>query len=241
MYGRRPRLPADIALGLPRQPAETMDYPQYITRLQVRLHGAFDHASRAIGKQQADNKVRYDAIIRGTMLKVGDRALDRLVHLQGKQKLADRWDQQVYTVVEQPNPTIPVFVVRPEVGQGRQRTLHINLLMAIGDALPKVQARKEAPVAQRRRRSLARAGMRRSADRGSLSESDGDSGQWVVQHWRQVPEQQAREHRNPVRRQLPSLSPNTSEEEPEGVQARISPRDPPQERPSSGSPPVAPM
>ena len=57
-----------------------------------------------------------------------------LVHnvgLQGKCKLADKWHDYVYVVLEQPRDNVPVFVVRQENGEGRKRTLHRNLLLSL--------------------------------------------------------------------------------------------------------------
>lgn len=50
----------------------------------------------------------------------------------GKHKLADKWEQEPYTVIAQPNEDIPVFTVRKENGEGRIRTLHRNLLLPVG-------------------------------------------------------------------------------------------------------------
>lgn len=36
-----------------------------------------------------------------------------------------------YVVLSQPNPEIPVFLVKKENGEGRQHTLHRNLLLPI--------------------------------------------------------------------------------------------------------------
>ena len=53
----------------------------------------------------------------------------KIVAHEGRHKIADRWEQDIYDVVSKPNPDIPVFVVKKEDGTGRKRTLHRNLLM----------------------------------------------------------------------------------------------------------------
>jgi hypothetical protein len=53
----------------------------------------------------------------------------RNVGLKGKHKLADKWGRDVYIVVEQPNPDVPVFLVKKEHGRGNPRTVHRNLLL----------------------------------------------------------------------------------------------------------------
>lgn len=66
------------------------------------------------------------------MLEVGDRVLVRVVHFEGKHKLANKWEEEPYIIIAQPNSEIPVYTVRKENGDGKERTLHRNLLYPIG-------------------------------------------------------------------------------------------------------------
>ena len=76
----------------------------------------------------------------------------RNVALQGKCKLADKWNDSVNVVLEQPHDNVPVFVVRQENGEGKKRTLHRNLLLSLAsipldplntsDNTPKIVPRK---------------------------------------------------------------------------------------------------
>lgn len=52
--------------------------------------------------------------------------LVKVCHVEGKQKLGDRWESQPYIVVKK-QPGLPVYVVQPE-GGGSERVLHRNLL-----------------------------------------------------------------------------------------------------------------
>lgn len=47
----------------------------------------------------------------------------------GRHKIADKREQDIYNVISRPNPDIPVFVVRKEEVTGWTRTLHRNLPM----------------------------------------------------------------------------------------------------------------
>ena len=62
------------------------------------------------------------------------------------QKLADRWSEEVYVVIDQPNSDIPVYRVKLEVGRSAVKTLHRNLLLPLC-ALPVVN--KPIPRARR--------------------------------------------------------------------------------------------
>ena len=59
-----------------------------------------------------------------------------------KHKIAVRWESDIYIVVDQPNPDVPVYVVKKEDDSGAKRTLHRNLLLPIGflsgDHIPSV-------------------------------------------------------------------------------------------------------
>ena len=49
--------------------------------------------------------------------------------LVGRQKLADKWEQEPYLVTQIPNNEIPVYKVKREDGKGSTRTLHRNMLL----------------------------------------------------------------------------------------------------------------
>ena len=53
------------------------------------------------------------------------------VAFQGKHKLANRWEDDVYRVKDHPNTEIPVFVVERENDSGVTKTLHRNMLLPI--------------------------------------------------------------------------------------------------------------
>jgi hypothetical protein len=59
--------------------------------------------------------------------------LVRVLAFEGKHKIANRWEEDVYIVATQPNPDLPVYTVYKEVDPTqRQRTLHRNHLLPIG-------------------------------------------------------------------------------------------------------------
>ena len=62
---------------------------------------------------------------------VGDRVLMKIVAFDGKHKIQDRWEDEPYIVLKQPNPSIPAYVVQKESKEGGKRVLHCNLLLPI--------------------------------------------------------------------------------------------------------------
>ena len=150
MFGRQPRLPVDVTLGL--QDEAPPQRGPYIQTLQDRLQQAYQIAQDRADKARDRQKQQYDVRVRDAVLHVGDRVLVRTVGLKGKQKLADKWEDEIYVVRTQPNADIPVFVVQREDGSGKRRTLHRNLLLPIGNLPPLVEPNRPVRAPARRQR-----------------------------------------------------------------------------------------
>ncbi len=130
MFGRCPRLPIDVVLGVPEEDEET-EYGEYVDSLKSRLQHAYDLAGEEAKKSQKHQKKHYDKKVRGSVVEVGDRVLVEKLAYDGKHKIADRWEDCAYMVIRQPNPEMPVFVLQREDGEGVLRTLHRNHLLPI--------------------------------------------------------------------------------------------------------------
>ncbi|XP_030830382.1 uncharacterized protein LOC115919900 [Strongylocentrotus purpuratus] len=126
MYGRHPRLPIDMYLGLDaRDDNDNSSAPEYVTRLRDRLDYAYKITSERNGQVGAKNKGRYDQKLKENKIQVGDRVLVKIKGVKGKNKLGDIWGKDPHIVVEQPNVDIPVFKVtskRPPLL--KRRTVH---------------------------------------------------------------------------------------------------------------------
>ena len=129
MFGRHPRLPIDVFLGLEARDEKSTSTPKYVSGLRERLNYAYNLASERNAKAGAKNKVAYDKKLHENKVNGGDRVLVKNLGIKGKNKLGDKWGKNPYIVVEQPNVDLPVYKVRPEVGGGKSRTLHRNLLL----------------------------------------------------------------------------------------------------------------
>ena len=60
------------------------------------------------------------------MFDQGDLVLIKNVNLRGKIKIADRWEEEPYTVISKVSPDLPVYIIRNT--HGKTRTVHRNLL-----------------------------------------------------------------------------------------------------------------
>ena len=151
MFGREPNLPIDLAFGIENiENRKKQTHTKYIENLKEKLKVSFELAASNIKSAQARQKRAYDNRTKGAYIHVGDRVLVKVVSFDGRHKLADRWEEIPYEVIEQPNPEIPVYKVRKENGEGPVRTLHRNLHypistsldMPVDETLPEVQNRK---------------------------------------------------------------------------------------------------
>ena len=137
MYGRHPRLPVDMYLGLNVRDNDSSSTPDYVTRLRDRLDYAYKVTSERNDQVGAKNKGRYDQRLKENSIQVGDRVLVKIKGVKGKNKLGDIWGKDPHVVIEQPNDDIPVFKVRSEGARTKTRVLHRNLLLPC-NFLPKV-------------------------------------------------------------------------------------------------------
>lgn len=137
MFGCSPRLPVDLAFGLPLSGKKHQSHSQYVQNLKSRLKESYDIASKNAAKASEKNKVRFDQRVIPSKLEPGDRVLVRSVRMRGKHKLSDKWKQDIYVVVDQAGD-LPVYTVKPECRDGPKRTLHRDFFLPCG-FLPAVE------------------------------------------------------------------------------------------------------
>lgn len=131
MFGRQPRLPVDLAFGLPVKEEQQKSHSQYVKHLKSRLEESYKIATRSAAKVTEKNKTRFDKRVTPSALDIEDRVLVRNVRIRGKHKLADKWESTVHVVVRKAGD-LPVYTVKPETGKGPWRTLHRDLLLPCG-------------------------------------------------------------------------------------------------------------
>ncbi|VDI65334.1 Hypothetical predicted protein, partial [Mytilus galloprovincialis] len=113
--GRQPKLPIDLAFGLVKD-KDRKPQTKYIHELKNRLVDAYKLASESAKKAHEKQKEHYDLKVRGAVVEKGDKVLVKKVALDGKHKLSDKWENDIYLVLKQPNKDIPVYVVQKDSG-----------------------------------------------------------------------------------------------------------------------------
>ena len=99
------------------------------------MYYAYDIVRRNTQKAQGKQKKNYDVKVNCSILEVGDRVLMKVVKFDGRHKLCNKWEEDIYIVTSKPNPDVPVYKVRKEDGSGRTRVLHRNLLLPVGSKM----------------------------------------------------------------------------------------------------------
>uniref|UniRef100_A0A3B1KCG7 Gypsy retrotransposon integrase-like protein 1 n=1 Tax=Astyanax mexicanus TaxID=7994 RepID=A0A3B1KCG7_ASTMX len=127
MFGRKPRLPIDLAFDVSLSQQKGTSHSQYVKHLKTQLEESYKLAMGNAAKMAEKNKTRFDKKVTESILDKDDRVLVRNVKLRGKHKLADKWESTVHVVVQRAGE-LPVYTVRPENKEGPLRTLHRDLL-----------------------------------------------------------------------------------------------------------------
>lgn len=130
MFGREPNLPIDIILDNNTQ-VDTTSKSKCIESLKDRLKFSYNLALKNIQDAQTRQKRNCHVKIKSNVLKPDDLVLVKIVAFDGRHNLADKWENDPYVVINQPNDDIPVYRVKKQNGEGKIRVLHRNLLLPI--------------------------------------------------------------------------------------------------------------
>ena len=125
------------------------------SRTNTHANSDIDMPPRTVKHRNSEiNKRHYDRKAHATKILPGDLVLVRNVTLRGKQKIADRWENEPYQVLDQPNPDVPVFDFRIADKRSRRiRRLHRNLLLPLGVTSPVATTETRYVIPQRRRQT----------------------------------------------------------------------------------------
>ena len=186
LFGRSPRLPIYIAFGI--QNAEggvvTTNHGHYAQKWQDQMKQAYHITSQHIDKSAAQGQKRYDIKAKSAPLKPGDRVLVKnVVPPGGPGRLQSYWQETVHKVISQKNPSIPVYEVQPENGNGRVKVLHRNMLLPC-DGLPS-QEPPSAPISKPPKKQYRKKVTERlpNPDGNETTDTDSDSEREYIFRW----------------------------------------------------------
>ena len=129
LFGRPPKLPIDLIFQR-EDTTGVKKHQEYVEEWTKNMSEAYQIANQRAKEAAHRSKKQYNKNVRSTTLRSGDRVLVRnLSERGGPGKLRAYWESKVHIVVEQKGKDMPVYIVKPEDGTGRIRTLHRNLLL----------------------------------------------------------------------------------------------------------------
>lgn len=179
LYGRNPRLPADIMFSLTPSD-QSASHSDYASKWRSRMQEAYRIASKTAQSHQSRAKKCYDKKTHGVELQPGGRVLVRNVRDKGGPgKLRSYWVEEIYIVVERKHKDSPVYVVRPEKGVGRTRVLHRNLLLPC-DFLPMEEDKFEKRKAKTKSNTVKRRRHQEVQKDGEAESTSDDENNWRV-------------------------------------------------------------
>ena len=129
MFGRQPKLPIDSIFETIAEEINKGS-KEFIEVLQERLEKTHQIVLKHREKSREKQERYYNIKAKAVRISVGDKVLVRRLSFEGKHKIEDRFEPDMYVVLEQPRPDIPVFRVRSEE-TNREGTIHRNHLRLV--------------------------------------------------------------------------------------------------------------
>ena len=113
MFGRQPRSPSDFELGLPIDVlGDNCSKTRYVQLLKPRLNFAYKRAREMSQKQAQKYKLSYDRKLKGNQLQIDELVFVKRVAWNGRHKIQNKWEQEEYVILKQPNKSVPVYKVK---------------------------------------------------------------------------------------------------------------------------------
>ena len=122
MFQRWPRLPIDFVFPTHKVMGTLRPVDSYVVDLITALRKAFEVAQNMTQMEALRQKSRYDQKALTVTLNKGDVVLMRSDHFVGKRKQKDHWGDEVYTVCNQVDVDVPMYIIENQRGQ--KQTLH---------------------------------------------------------------------------------------------------------------------
>ena len=111
MFGQWPRLPINFVFLTNEVMGTLRPVDNYVTELISALRKAFEVACNMTQMEALRQNQRYDQKALTVTLNKGDVVLVRNDQFVGKRKLKDHWGNEVYTMCDQVNVDMLVYVI----------------------------------------------------------------------------------------------------------------------------------
>ena len=133
MFGRHPRLPVDFLLGTPEavQHADTLE--EWVQTHQESVKLTQEHVRQKSEEQARQRNQNHNARVNDAGVEEGQLVYLRN-HVQGRNKIQDHWNANVFRVTRSPSGTGVVYTVAPLDG-GPIRHVHRSELRAVPEGV----------------------------------------------------------------------------------------------------------
>lgn len=177
MFGRKPTLPIDVEFSNVNEGKSSIS--KFVSDLQEHIKYSQESARKRLEQKAATAKENYDRRTIAAGLQPGDTVLVKKTVFSGREKLADKWEDDIHVVISQPNPELPVFKIKPVSRPGRVRTLHRNLLLPVAnddeaDKSPRVESATHKEKSSTKRSNV------KDKSRSSPSESESTDSEYEL-------------------------------------------------------------
>ena len=116
MFGQWPRLPIEFIFPTHEVMGTLRPVDSYVAELITALRKAFEIAQNMAQIEALRQKQGYDRKASTVTMNKGDVVLIRNDQFVGKRKLKDCWGDKVYTVCDQINMDITMYVIENQQG-----------------------------------------------------------------------------------------------------------------------------
>ena len=126
----KPKLPIDAVFeNTYITSTSSKNTKDYIYELQNRMKHTHKVVKEYSDRARIKQKHQFDKRAKASKISKGDKVLVKILAFEGKHKIADKFEEDTYEVIEQHRPNIPVFKVRSS--KGVEKVLHRNHLLLL--------------------------------------------------------------------------------------------------------------
>lgn len=129
MFGWYFKFVIDVYFGIDIVKEKLKNKENYVDKLKKRLDYVYKVVRLNIERNFERLKRYYDFRVRNLKLEIGDRVLIRFLYKIGRSKLLDKWERDLYVIVDIFNLDILVYKVQKEFRKGVIRILYRNLFL----------------------------------------------------------------------------------------------------------------
>ena len=173
MFGRPGKLPIDSLFESIEETKNTTTN-DYIKELKENMKTSQEIVAKNLHQARQKQAFYYNKKAKAAKVYIGDKVLVKVVRFDGKHKIADKFEEELYEVIGQPVDNVPVFRLKSTV-RNIIKTLHRNLIFPV-----KHHETEETTATTRKEEIVLKSDA--SVESSSESESEDDT-VYVVDAW----------------------------------------------------------